>query len=763
MKGITIETHEHTEDLNYLILLKKSKTKLVLDADSTVELDGWYKTLASVCKGVEETIEQENERSPASPAIKHRYENIESDDSLERGREINKSKAKVPIPTPRNRTPSRDQQTKDVNEEKITEEKEIRAMKRLEDVVALKSNPTKTNSVNVDYQVSGSELVFPDYIQYFLQNGFEDQWEVKEDAGSKEQLDLSDKQLVEKCSNLENSDREDTENYKWCVPASATSDETTSTASSSDEEEVKPKFSAPIIADGHKFSDGIVWETIEECDEEDISSSDSDKAEIAINHDEKKPEVVNMKNDSNEGSGMTREHSQDKKDRFLSHKPFINPLTHVNKPERDNERLDPKVGFLTPVGNKQVSEMDMEFPTKFSSETNLSVTDMPNLLTNSNFNNSFSTESLKEYFEPREVPSRIQSGDDIIDGDECSLCPDKKEPPVKKEEIGNISVKNLAKFWEEVSKTVIVEKKSVDQIQKKWNSMPNLKERRQLPMRPITNTPSIKKEAVINYVDVVRSDDQIDDVDLCRSVSLRDRKQQFELMATQTKREKAKQWKSMPSLNKGVASKGKVHFKDEEVSGNISSRDSSSESRGRSPVRELMKNFQPSPPSILFQRDLSPVSPILKTNEISFKDESLSSSDSFSSSMTGSSMSTVISRSQRAASLLDDSSGEIYTGDRGTHGEDTRPYMVENGHEYSLTPLTTRKQKFDHHQYDPRVFKGSPQPGELHQKSPSPVNNSPNTIPRERVVSTNLPYIEEEQDVLKSINIVQSLKSKFLN
>ena len=156
----------------------------------------------------------------------------------------------------------------------------------------------------------------------------------------------------------------------------------------------------------------------------------------------------------------------------------------------------------------------------------------------------------------------------------------------------------------------------------------------------------------------------------------------------------------MPSLNKGVASKGKVHFKDEEVSGNISSRDSSSESRGRSPVRELMKNFQPSPPSILFQRDLSPVSPILKTNEISFKDESLSSSDSFSSSMTGSSMSTVISRSQRAASLLDDSSGEIYTGDRGTHGEDTRPYMVENGHgvmrltRYMLYTMLTQSSKF---------------------------------------------------------------------
>ena len=582
---------------------------------------------------------------------------------------------------------------------------------------------------------------------------------MQEDTESIKPPDVKSKSLVQTCDISEKLDKEDTEKYKWCVPASATSDETTSSASSSEEEEEeKPKFCAPIIADGHKFSDGIVWETIEECDEEDISSSDSDKADIAMNHDEKKPEVVNMKSDSNEGSGMTREPSQDKKDRFLSHKPFINPLTHVNKPERDDERLNPKVGFLTSVSNKQVSEMDMEkeFPPKFSSETNLS-----NLLTNSKHNKSFSTESLKEYFEPKQVTKSIRSsGDGIIDGDECSLCPDKKDPPVKKEEIGNISVKNLAKFWEEVSKTVIVEKKPDDQIQKKWNSMPNLKERRQLPLRPIANTPLIKRD--IPGVDVVKSDDHIDDVDLCRSVSLRDRKHQFELMAMQTKREKAKQWKSMPSLNKDGATKGKVHFKDEEASEDISSRDHSAESRGRSPVRELMKNFQPSQPPAVFKRDLSPVSPIIKTNELSFKDESLSSSDSFSSSMTGSSMSTVISGANRPVSLLDDSSGEIYT-DKWTNGEDVRPYMVENGHEYSLTPLTTRKQKFDHHQYDPRVFRGSPQPGELSQKSLSLANNSPNTIPRERVVSTNLPYIEEEQDVLKSINIVQSLKSKFLN
>ena len=43
--------------------------------------------------------------------------------------------------------------------------------------------------------------------------------------------------------------------------------------------------------------------------------------------------------------------------------------------------------------------------------------------------------------------------------------------------------------------------------------------------------------------------------------------------------------------------------------------------------------------------------------------------------------------------------------------------------------------------------------------SPSP---SPFTIQAERVVSSNIPYIEEEKDILKNINIVKSLKNKFV-
>ena len=43
-----------------------------------------------------------------------------------------------------------------------------------------------------------------------------------------------------------------------------------------------------------------------------------------------------------------------------------------------------------------------------------------------------------------------------------------------------------------------------------------------------------------------------------------------------------------------------------------------------------------------------------------------------------------------------------------------------------------------------------------------PRSPSPFTIQAERVVSSNIPYIEEEKDILKNINVVKSLKSKFV-
>ena len=123
--------------MNYLILLKKSKTKLVLNADSTVELDGWHKTLDSVIKGSEKISHLGGNET--TPATKYRYENVELNSSPERGREVIKSKGKVPIPTPRNITPSRDAQTKDVTEMK-DEDKQGKAIRRLDDVVKSESN-----------------------------------------------------------------------------------------------------------------------------------------------------------------------------------------------------------------------------------------------------------------------------------------------------------------------------------------------------------------------------------------------------------------------------------------------------------------------------------------------------------------------------------------------------------------------------------------------------------------------------------------------
>ena len=127
-----------------------------MNADSTVELDGWHKTLVSVCKGDEEVAEQgENEMTQV---LRHRYENVELNDSQERGRDLNKGIGKVPIPTPRNRTPSRDPNTKNPNEEKVAE-KEIRAMKRLEDVVAFKSTETMKNIPITETKTTSSKDV----------------------------------------------------------------------------------------------------------------------------------------------------------------------------------------------------------------------------------------------------------------------------------------------------------------------------------------------------------------------------------------------------------------------------------------------------------------------------------------------------------------------------------------------------------------------------------------------------------------------------
>ena len=552
-------------------------------------------------------------------------------------------------------------------------------------------------------------------------------------------------------SQEESFDKDD-ENPKWCMPAAVTSEDSSSASSSSDEE--KTKFCPPIITEGHKFSDGIVWETIEECDEENISSSESDKPDSAMNKTRGTSVMNNMKIDLNEGNGvmsvMTASNTLEKKDRSQPLKPFITPFTHVTRPEIDNEWLSSKPKTAS-VNDRKVSAMDVNF------DMDIKLDEKPT------FNEN-----------PSPIPTtkdvdlnQTSVEEDMVDGDECLLCPDKKQPPVSKEEIGNISVKNLAKFWEEVSKKVADMDEEETKIQKKWNSMPNLKEKRQLPPKPTIlpvskEKPQVKRErSLINYSNVIKSDDVIDDVDLCRSVSLRDRKHMFETISQQSKKERAKQWKSMPSLKEKPTIKSKVHWEDQ-VPEDVP-QEHSSPIRGRSPVRELMKNFQTSQPLVYFKSNSSPtpVSPLLKTNEIQFKDESLSSSDSMSSSITSSSLSTVIAKNP-TSSMLEDSSGEIYTESLGSQG-DEGPCVVENGIEYSLTPLAARKNKFEH-QYTPRAFSmGSIDEKYLKTNPVQPEQGTDKQLIENRIISSKVPYIEEEKDVLESINIVKNLKTKFLH
>ena len=98
LKGITVQIHEKSNDFQYLILLKKTKTKLVLNADTSPEFDGWYKTIKGICNQ-----KQEEEETTETSEDK----NVE-DDRKERGRQVTKNWGKTPVPTPRNRTPSRD-------------------------------------------------------------------------------------------------------------------------------------------------------------------------------------------------------------------------------------------------------------------------------------------------------------------------------------------------------------------------------------------------------------------------------------------------------------------------------------------------------------------------------------------------------------------------------------------------------------------------------------------------------------------------------
>ena len=102
LKGINIDIHIHSEDVKYIVLKKKSRTKLVLNADSPTEFDGWLTTLDIEIK------RQEELQSPEKTESFVTVDRVESPGQAERGRGESRVRSKAPVPAPRTRTPSRE-------------------------------------------------------------------------------------------------------------------------------------------------------------------------------------------------------------------------------------------------------------------------------------------------------------------------------------------------------------------------------------------------------------------------------------------------------------------------------------------------------------------------------------------------------------------------------------------------------------------------------------------------------------------------------
>merc|ERR1712192_236097 len=261
-------------------------------------------------------------------------------------------------------------------------------------------------------------------------------------------------------------------------------------------------------------------------------------------------------------------------------------------------------------------------------------------------------------------------------------------------------------------------------------------------------------------IEVVKSDYVVDDVALCRSVSIKDRREMFESLEKQSRREMKKQWSSMPSLKHErrlpSPEKARVSWQDEKEV----------EIREMSPVKEMKKKtLQELTPSQV----LPPVTPLVVTNVVSSpgREELNSSSDSLSSSLTSSS--TVIASANpgwELASLQEDSAGEIYTGPP-LPGQDFHLFVVENGTEVPLTPLSQRKSLFERPGSEGRRGWEESQQTRSWEKPVAVVGkvekNNSESLPTELVRSSSRSYIEEEQDVLQNINVVRRVKMRFLD
>ena len=113
LAGIAVTTleksgeHVKPEQKQYIVLSKRRRTKLVLNPDSAPEFHGWLKTLNGVTEKLNNSklhsIKDNSEEDTNQP-----YMNV--DEAItSRGRSKVKSHGKAPIPTPRSKTPSREE------------------------------------------------------------------------------------------------------------------------------------------------------------------------------------------------------------------------------------------------------------------------------------------------------------------------------------------------------------------------------------------------------------------------------------------------------------------------------------------------------------------------------------------------------------------------------------------------------------------------------------------------------------------------------
>ena len=463
-------------------------------------------------------------------------------------------------------------------------------------------------------------------------NGLEEETNDHEEKGKEDEEEVKYQESGQ--TNPEKDEEEEEEEYevKWCTPVGVQSDE------SSSEDEKGPSFGTNQPSD-HRFSDGIVWETIEECDEEETESEGCTQSGIKVQEEVGQKAV---------DPPMCQEVVQQQAAKGLRMGAFAQPV------------IGGRMAGWEGGGESSQLPAGLQGLRNGSQSANCTLDPLNQRIT-------------REDMRPEEYEAMH-------------------------EEVGNISVRNLATFWEDLTRRVVREEAQQTEsssIKKKWNSMPELKGqivKRKLPeattqqkVRKIEDPED--KEPQYKEIEVVKSDYVVDDVELCRSVSIKDRREMFESLEKQSRREMKKQWSSMPSLKHErrlpSPEKARVSWQDEKEV----------EMRERSPVKEMKKTLQELTPSQV----LPPVTPLVVTNVVSSpgREELNSSSDSLSSSLTSSS--TVIPSTNQGwelASLQEDSAGEIYTGPP-LPGQDFHLFVVENGTEVPLTPLSQRKSLFE--------------------------------------------------------------------